>query len=112
MKTPFYMFAGLLLAAPHIHAQDATPSIDAAPVKITQRIIYNSDRPVSFEDRQKALALRNVARYARVICQKNSIIDTVCFRQTTKACSKESNPFSTSEWGGFCPFIAVEYGYS
>lgn len=72
MKMPFCLFACLLLAAPQGQSQEPAPSIDAAPVKITQRIIYNSDQPVGFEDRQKALALRNVARILDGVTDKAS----------------------------------------
>ncbi|MBR4310980.1 MAG: hypothetical protein IKT79_08115 [Akkermansia sp.] len=73
MKTSFFiLFSGLLLAATSIPAQEAGPSIDAAPVKLTQRIIYNSDQPVSFEERQKALALRNVSRILDGVADKES----------------------------------------
>ncbi|MBR5876170.1 MAG: hypothetical protein IKZ10_04970 [Akkermansia sp.] len=72
MKTSFILFAGAMLVAYQGHAQEPAPSIDAAPVKITQRIIYNSDKPVSFEDRQKALALRNICRILEGVSDKES----------------------------------------
>lgn len=41
-----------------------------APVKVTQRIVYNSDEPISYEERQKDPALRNVCRMIWFITYK------------------------------------------
>lgn len=38
------------------------PLVPVAPVKVTQRIIYNSDQPIAPHERQQALAMRNVCR--------------------------------------------------
>ena len=72
MKNTLNLFACLLTAAAPLFAQEGEPSIDAAPVTIKQRIIYNSDQPVSYEDRQKALALRNVCRILEGVVDKES----------------------------------------
>ena len=72
MKTSHNLFACLLTVSSPLWAQNEEAGIDAAPVKITQRIIYNSDQPVSYEDRQKALALRNVCRILEGVVDKQS----------------------------------------
>lgn len=59
---PVYTLIPLLALNTLAAAQEPAPSIDVAPVKVTQRIVYNSDEPISYDERQKALALRNVCR--------------------------------------------------
>ncbi|MBQ8478926.1 MAG: hypothetical protein IJ503_00905 [Akkermansia sp.] len=48
----------LAVVVPLLSAQE--PIVPVAPVKVTQRIIYNSDKPIEPHERQKALAMRNV----------------------------------------------------
>ena len=44
----------------------------SAPVKITQRLVYNSDAPVDYEARQKALAFKKVCEILKGVHDKES----------------------------------------
>lgn len=44
----------------------------SAPVKITQRLVYNSDEPVDYEARQKALAFKKVCEILKGVHDKES----------------------------------------
>lgn len=66
MKNLFLFTCGLAAA---VIAQEPELS---APVKITQRLVYNSDAPVDYEARQKALAFKKVCEILKGVHDKDS----------------------------------------
>ena len=66
MKTLFFISCCL---AAVVTAQE--PEL-TAPVKITQRMVYNSDAPVDYEARQKALAFKKVCEILKGVHDKES----------------------------------------
>ena len=66
MKTLFFISCCLAAVAT---AQE--PEL-TAPVKITQRMVYNSDAPVDYEARQKALAFKKVCEILKGVHDKES----------------------------------------
>lgn len=56
------------MLVPQLQAQE--PLVPVAPVKVTQRIIYNSDEPIDAAARQRALAMRNVAHLLNVVTDR------------------------------------------
>ncbi len=63
----FILFFCCLAAVAAAQGQES-----AAPVKITQRLIYNSDAPVDYEARQKALAFKKVCEILKGVHDKES----------------------------------------